>query len=146
METEKCEKCGVEVEKGSLIRDAVDASQLRCAICSTPDRKPRKPRKRKEKPVIMAAGEMIEEIASHRADEVPPVDYGVLRKDVEGWAKECGLGPANINGPDREDFPRFGFGYNFQIMEIAGKKRMATARYTSRGLRNYWSMDSLVTG
>lgn len=145
METEKCDKCGVEVDKGALIRDAFDASQLRCAICSKPDPKPRKPRKRK--PVIAVSSSLIEEIITPReVDEVPFVDHGKLRKDVEAWVKECGLGPARVNGPDREDFPHHGFGYNFQVMETAGKKRMATARYTSKGLRNYWSMDSLVTG
>jgi hypothetical protein len=48
METEKCENCGVEVEKGTLIRDSVDTSQLRCNKCTAPDKKVRKPRKKKE--------------------------------------------------------------------------------------------------
>lgn len=97
--------------------------------------------------MIAAVSAVLEAIINQReVDEVPPVDLVQLRKDAEAWAKECGLGPMTLRGPDREDFPRFGFGYNFQIMEISGKKRMATARYTSKGLRNYWSMDSLVTG
>jgi len=29
---------------------------------------------------------------------------------------------------------------------FSGKQRRATARYTCYGLRNFWSMDSLVTG
>lgn len=147
VETEKCEKCAVEVEKGALIRDAFDASQLRCAACSAPDPKPRKPRKRKEKAVIMAATATIEMIVTQREQEdTPPLDLAQLRKDAEIWAKECGLGPVTIDGPDREDFPRHGFGYNFHVQETSGKKRMATARYTKHGARNYWSMDSLVTG
>lgn len=97
--------------------------------------------------MIAAASGVLEAIITQREkEEVPPVDHALLRKDAEAWAKECGLGPMTISGPDREDFPRSGFGYNFQIMEISGKKRMATARYTKHGARNYWSMDSLVTG
>lgn len=148
METEKCDGCGVEVEKGTLIRDQnFDASQLRCEKCIAPDKKPRKPRKRKEKPVIAAATGVIEELVTKREpDEVPPVDLIGMRKDAEDWARECGIANCRANGPDREEFPRRGFGYVFQISEIGCKDRRATARYTSQGIRNMWSMDSLVTG
>jgi len=145
-EVEKCEGCGLEVEKGTLIRDAVDSSQLRCQNCIAPDKKPRKPRKRKEKPVIAAAAAVVDTIIHRVPEEIPPVDLDTLRKDAQTWAQECGLGLVRVDGPDRENFPKHGFGYVFQIAEISGKQRRATARYTCYGLRNFWSMDSLVTG
>lgn len=147
MELEKCDKCGVEVEKGTLIRDAFDASELRCQKCSAPDKKPRKPRKRKEKPVIAAATGILGVLATKREEEeVPPVDLIGMKKDAEDWARECGIANCRANGPERELFPIYGFGYVFQISEIGGKDRRATATYTSHGLRNFWSMDSTVTG
>lgn len=148
METEQCDGCGVEVEKGTLIRDQnFDSSQLRCNKCIKPDKKPRKARKRKEIPVIAAATGVLETLVSKREeDEVPIVDLVGMKKDAEDWARESGIANCRASGPDREEFPRHGFGYCFQISEIGGKDRRATARYTSRGVRNMWSMDSLVTG
>lgn len=146
VEVEKCDKCGVEVEKGTLIRDAFDASELRCQKCIAPDKKPRKPRKRKEKTVILAAAAVMETIISRAPEPEIPIDRDALRKDAHAWAKECGLGEVRLDGPDREDFPQHGYGYIFQIAEISGKQRRATARYNCHGLRNFWSMDSLVTG
>lgn len=146
VEVEKCEGCGLEVEKGHLIRDAVDSSQLRCQNCIGPDKKPRKPRKRKEKPVIAAAAAVVDTIIQRVPEEVYAIDREALRKDAEAWAKECGLGQVRLDGPDREDFPQHGYGYIFQVAEISGKQRRATARYNCYGVRNFWSMDSLVTG
>lgn len=143
---EQCVKCGAEALEGMLIRDSVDSSQLRCQNCIAPDKKPRKPRKRKEKPVIAAAAAIVETIIQRAPEETYPIDLEALRKDAHAWAKECGLGQVRLNGPDREDFPQYGYGYVFQIAEISGKQRRATARYTCHGLRNFWSMDSLVTG
>lgn len=147
METEKCDKCGVEVEKGTLIRDQVfDSSQLRCNVCIAPDKKPRKPRKRKEIPVIMAAPTI--DWAAEKFLENPPapIDPVALRQDAETWARECGLGKVVASGPTREDYPRYGFGYTFSIMEVGGKDRKATARYTCEGKRNFWTIDGMVTG
>lgn len=145
-EVEKCEGCGLEVEKGTLIRDSIDSSQLRCHNCIRPDKKSRKPRKRKEKPVIAAAAAIMDTIIQRVPDEIYPIDHEALRKDAQAWAKECGLGPVRLDGPDQENFPKHGYGYIFQIVEISGKGRRATARYTCRGARNFWSMDSYVTG
>jgi len=141
---EKCENCGVEVEKGTLIRDQKgDASQLRCEKCIVPDKKPRKPRKKKEAPVIAPAAQVVAE----RTEELtPPIDHVALRQDVEKWATDCGLGKVTVSGPQREDFPRHGFGYVFQVREISGKERMATARYTSLGKRSFWTLDGMITG
>lgn len=143
METEKCEGCGVEVEKGTLIRDSVDASQLRCVKCIGPDKKARKPRKRKEKPVIAPAALVIDPQMEKYKQQPELSQEGVLalRLEAEKWANECGLIKVTVQGPNREDFPRYGFGYAFQIMETAGKQRRATARFTSTGLRNMWTLD-----
>lgn len=150
METEKCEKCGVEVEKGTLIRDQNgDASQLRCNVCIAPDPKPkktRKPRKRKEKTMIKAL-EVPASLAKTPLLEIPPIPPGVLERDAELWAKECGLkDQVRVNPAVREDYPRHGFGYTLMIQEQAGKRRMGTARYNSKGERSYWSVDGIVTG
>jgi hypothetical protein len=148
VEVETCEGCGAEAEKGSLIRDSVDSSQLRCQNCIAPDKKPRKPRKRKEKPVIAAIDitGVPETVISRVPEPEIPIDFDALRKDAEAFAHECGLDQVRVDGPERETYPRFGYGYVFQITELSGKQRRATARYTCYGLRNYWSMDSLVTG
>lgn len=142
METEKCDKCGVEVEKGTLIRNSVDASQLLCRKCS---KKPRKPRKKKESP---AAGLTLIDVleAKFLENPPPPIDPLTLQKDVEKWAGECGLGKIRAAGPTREDYPRFGYGYSFQIQEISGKERKASARYTCLGQRSFWTIDGIVTG
>lgn len=149
METEKCEKCGVEVEKGTLIRDSVDSSQLRCNKCIVPDKKPRKPRKKKEIPMglsVPTAEIMMAKAAKYPQKESPPIDPDILKTDVEKWAQECGLGKVNAIGPTREDYPYYGFGYSFHIQEISGKQRKASARYTSQGLRSFWTIDGIVTG
>lgn len=110
------------------------------------EKSPRKPRKKKEKVVIAAAAAVMETIINRDPEKIPAVDHDALRKDAQAWAQECGLAEVRVAGPDREDFPQYGFGYIFQITEISGKQRRATARYSSQGLRNFWSMDSLVTG
>lgn len=143
METEKCDKCGVEVEKGTLIRDSVDASQLRCQKCS---KEPRKPRKKKESSATALPSVIDVMEAKFKENPPPPIDSLVLQQDVEKWAQECGLGKIRAAGPTREDYPRFGFGYSFQIQEISGKERKASARYTCRGERSFWTIDGIVTG
>ena len=87
-----------------------------------------------------------ETIITRVPDDEIPINPEALRKDAQAWAQECGLGQVRLDGPDRENFPRHGYGYVFQITELSGKQRRATARYTCYGLRNFWSMDSLVTG
>jgi hypothetical protein len=145
METEVCDGCGLQAEKGTLIRDSVDASQLRCEKCIVPDKKARKPRKRKETPVIAAPAVIIETFTTPYPQE-PEADALSMRLDAEAWARESGLGKVIVRGPDREDFPRHGFGYVFQILEDGGKERRASARYTSAGRRNMWTLDGMVTG
>ncbi len=145
MEKETCDGCGAEFEKGSLARDQNgDASQLRCEKCIKPGKKPRKPRKRKEIPVITTVAAPPNVVS--RQDPEPQIDLGVMTSDAEVWAKECGLGKVRVQGPNRETFPQYGFGYTFQIMEVGGKERKATARYTSAGARNFWTIDGMVTG
>ena len=95
-EVEKCEGCGLEVEKGTLIRDNVDSSQLRCQKCIAPDKNPRKPRKRKEKPVIAAAAAVVDTIIQRAPEIVPLVDHEALRKDAQAWAQECGLSQVRV--------------------------------------------------
>lgn len=96
--------------------------------------------------MIAAAAAVVDTIIQRVPEEVYAIDREALRKDAEAWAKECGLGQVRLDGPDREDFPQHGYGYIFQVAEISGKQRRATARYNCYGVRNFWSMDSLVTG
>lgn len=141
METEACVKCGIEVQAGVLVRDSVDAALLYCEKCRP--KKPRKPRKRKEVPVIAPAAIIYE---TDRVLETPvSIDPAALQQDAVKWAQECGLKNATAKGPSREDFPRYGFGYVFQVMEVGGKERKATARYTSRGERSFWTIDGMAT-
>ena len=145
MELETCDGCKAEFEKGSLIRDQNgDASQLRCEKCIKPDKKVRKPRKRKEIPVIATAATPPNVVC--RQDPAIKIDPVVLAWDAEAWATECGLGKVTVQGPNRENYPQHGYGYSFQIMEVGGKERKATARYTSAGARNMWTIDGQVTG
>lgn len=145
METEKCEKCGLEAEKGTLIRDSVDASKILCSQCITPVKKPRKPRKKKEpaEDPIASIDLMGAKFMKNPPQAIDPI---ALQKDAEKWAEECGLRKVIANGPSREDYPRYGFGFVFQIRETSGKERMATARYTCRGERSFWTLDGAVTG
>lgn len=138
MEMETCSKCKSEAKQGTLVRDSVDAALLYCEACKP--KKPRKPRKRKEKPVIAPVDTWT------KAEEIPVVDLVALTKEAAAWAEECGIKSPLVTGPTREDFPRYGFGYSFTIREGVGKGRMATARYTSRGERSFWTMDGIVTG
>jgi hypothetical protein len=137
---EKCSKCGVEFLSGTLTRDSVDAALLYCEKCRPKEKKPRKPRKRKEPPVIATAAPPVTFV------EPPPIPPEKLRKDAEAWAIECGLPKVRVHDPIREDYPRYGFGYVMQIMEVGGKDRKATARYTCKGERSYWTIDGMVTG
>lgn len=151
METEKCDKCGVEVEKGTLIRDqSFDASQLRCNVCIAPDKpkKTRKPRKKKEVPVIAPSPTIEMAAAKFLENPPPPVDLVKLRQDAAQWAGECGLLNAVAGVGVREDYPRYGFGYVFHIngKTRSGKDCMGTARYTCRGERSFWTIDGMVTG
>lgn len=143
---EACTKCGAEALEGMLIRDSVDAALLYCEKCRPIEKKPRKPRKKKEIPVKTQVVAIDEAKVRFETNPPPPIDPVALRKDAQDWATECGLGPVRANGPTREDYPRYGFGYSFQIQEISGKERKASARYTCRGERSYWTIDGIVTG
>jgi hypothetical protein len=137
---ETCSKCGAEASTGTLARDTVDAALIYCEKCRPKEKKPRKPRKRKETPVIATAAPPVTFV------EPPPVPFEKLKKDAEAWAIECGLPKVLVHEPVREDYPRYGFGYVMHVMEVAGKGRKATARYTCKGERSYWTIDGMVTG
>lgn len=137
---EKCSKCGFEALTGTLVRDTVDAALTYCEKCRPKEKKPRKPRKRKEPPVIAPAAPPVTFV------EPPPIPSEKLMKDAEAWAIECGLPKVIVRDPIRESYPRYGFGYVMQIMEVGGKDRKATARYTCHGQRSYWTIDGMVTG
>jgi hypothetical protein len=65
-----------------------------------------------------------------------------LVRDVKAWTAECGLmGELDISEPTVVVYPVRGHGYAVTLREADGKKRMATARYTSTRERSYWSMD-----
>jgi hypothetical protein len=98
---------------------------------------PRRKKERKEAEVIMNV--------TYPAYVEP--DKAVMSKDVQTWASEAGLrGPFRLDGPTVEKFPRHGHGYTFQVRELSGKQRMATARYTYDGNRSFWQQDGMVTG
>jgi len=151
-EKETCEGCGAEYEKGSLARDQNgDASQLRCPTCLKPDEKPKKKtRKRKETPMPAAAVPVqgLLPVTKELIFSNPeiPLNLEELAKDAEAWARECGLPKVTVQPAVKENFPKRGYGYTFQIMEMGGKDRKATARYTSHGKRNFWTIDGMVTG
>lgn len=141
---EKCSKCGTEFLSGTLTRDTVDAALLYCEKCRPKEKKPRKlrkPRKRKETPVIATAAPPVVKFV-----EPPPVPPQVLKKDAEAFAIECGLSNVSVQDPAREEYPQYGFGYVVQVMERGGKERRATVKYTAHGKRSYWQMDGMVTG
>jgi len=146
METETCDKCKKTADKGTLIRDSVDAALLYCAACKPKTRKPRKKKQISIGITVPMAEIMKERAAKFEQRQSLPVDPALLKKDVEKWAQECGLGNIRADGPNREDYPYYGFGYSFQIQEIAGKQRKASARYTSSGQRSFWTIDGIVTG
>lgn len=76
-----------------------------------------------------------------------PVSLDAIRDDAVAWAVECGFkGDFMVNGPDRVDYPQSGYGYVVVIKEQTGKQRMGSARFTSAGVRSYWSIDGIVTG
>lgn len=78
--------------------------------------------------------------------EVPGV-RNAIHDDAMVWAIECGFtGTLFVNGPERVDYPREGYGYCVTIKEQDGKQRLGSARYTSSGVRSYWSIDGIVTG
>ena len=78
--------------------------------------------------------------------ETPEFLSGILN-NAGAWAEECGLKkPFDLSGPDRVNYPRHGHGYVVTVKEQSGKQRAASARYTSEGVRGYWSVDTLITG
>lgn len=75
------------------------------------------------------------------------IDQQEIIKDAEEWATVNGLkGPFRLDGPDRQDFPKRGYGYVVQVREQGGKQRMVTLRYTNDGKRSFWQMDGMITG
>lgn len=75
------------------------------------------------------------------------ISLEALREDGKKWAEECGLKPPfNVQGPDRIDYPQRGYGYQMTVREAGGKQRLGSARFTSAGVRSYWSIDGIVTG
>lgn len=81
-----------------------------------------------------------------RSNETPAFMAEIRTKGVE-WAEECGLRPPfSVSGPDRIDYPRHGHGYVVTVQEKTGKCRLGSARFTSEGVRSYWSLDTLITG
>ena len=76
-----------------------------------------------------------------------PVSLDWLRDEGKKWAEECGLRPPfMLTGPDRVDYPRYGYGYSMTVKEETGKGRLGTARFNQFGERSYWSIDGIVTG
>lgn len=76
-----------------------------------------------------------------------PVSLEWLREEGKKWAEECGLRPPfMVTGPDRVDYPRYGYGYAMTVKEETGKGRLGTARFDQFGERSYWSIDGIVTG
>lgn len=74
-----------------------------------------------------------------------PEQMEEIRENAREWAVECGLqGELNVAEAVIVEYPRTGYGFSVQVQEKAGKCRMATARFTSEGLRSYWSMDGKV--
>lgn len=85
-----------------------------------------------------AVGEMTIEI---------PISLDKVREEGIRWAEECGFKqPFNVQGPDRVNYPRYGYGYQMTVKETMGKGRLGSARFTSSGVRSYWSIDGIVTG
>jgi hypothetical protein len=74
-------------------------------------------------------------------------DMKALKEDAQKWALECGLrAPLRANEPIREQFPKHGHGYSIVLNEVRGKERMATARYTHDGKRNFWTIEGVPAG
>lgn len=75
------------------------------------------------------------------------VDPEILKVKALEWAIECGFaGEIVASDPEREDFPKWGYGYVVMVHEKAGKKRRGSARFTHEGVRNFWQMDGMITG
>ena len=99
--------------------------------------------------VQTAAPPTIDELAQKfNSMPKPAVDLGALRVNAQKWAEECGLKNVAVSQATREEYNRYGYGFIFAIrgQSGTGKDRMATARYTYKGERSFWSMDGMVTG
>jgi hypothetical protein len=61
---------------------------------------------------------------------------------ARSWAIENGLSePLLLSPPIRVSYPRHGHGYAVTVNEQAGKKRMASAQFTSEGIPSCWTLD-----
>ena len=75
----------------------------------------------------------------------PPDAPGEIESPA--FLQKIGLKPPfTVNGPDRVSYPKAGHGYVLTVQEDAGKQRLGSARFNSKGDPTYWSLDGIVTG
>jgi hypothetical protein len=103
----------------------------------------KKPRKKREKKVVKE-GQMPMQVME-ATPMISEAFLGEIRQKALDWARECGLvGEIDAAAAIKVDYPRYGYGFSVNVREKGGKERMATARFTSAGVRSYWSLDGKV--